>query len=131
MVPATKVTMARDPGDPNSGRNHRLNIVRLVEQSLRQLGTDRIDLLYLHGWDFTTRPNEVMRGLDDLVSVGQKRPTSASATCPCGAWPNCKRSPTFAAVPLEVELSGARFAVRPGLDGPARGGGDRQRGRPP
>ena len=47
LVLATKFTMARDPGDPNSGGNHRLNIVRSVEQSLRQLGTDRIDLFYL------------------------------------------------------------------------------------
>lgn len=59
--------MARDPGDPNSGGNHRVNMVRSLEQSLRQRGTDRIELLYLHGWDFTTRPDEVMRGLDDLV----------------------------------------------------------------
>ena len=71
LVLATKFTMARDPGDPNSGGNHRLNIVRSVEQSLKQLGTDRIDLFYLHGWDFTTRPDEVMRGLDDLVRAGK------------------------------------------------------------
>ena len=71
LVLATKFTMARDPGDPNSGGNHRLNIVRSVEQSLKQLGTDRIDLFYLHGWDFTTRPDEVMRALDDLVRAGK------------------------------------------------------------
>lgn len=71
LVIATKFSMARDPGDPNSGGNHRLNIVRSVEQSLRQLGTDRIELFYLHGWDFTTRPDEVMRGLDDLVRSGK------------------------------------------------------------
>jgi aryl-alcohol dehydrogenase-like predicted oxidoreductase len=71
LVLATKFTMARDPGDPNSGGNHRLNLVRSVEQSLRQLATDRIDLLYLHAWDFTTRPYEVMRGLDDLVRSGK------------------------------------------------------------
>jgi aryl-alcohol dehydrogenase-like predicted oxidoreductase len=64
LVLATKFTMARGPGNPNSGGNHRLNMVRSVEQSLRQLGTDRIDLLYLHGWDMTTRPDEVMHGLD-------------------------------------------------------------------
>lgn len=71
LVIATKFTMARDPGDPNSGGNHRLNMVRSVEQSLQQLDTDRIELLYLHGWDFTTRPDEVMRGLDDLVRSGK------------------------------------------------------------
>jgi aryl-alcohol dehydrogenase-like predicted oxidoreductase len=71
LVLATKFTMARDAGDPNSGGNHRLNMIRSVEQSLRQLDTDRIDLFYLHGWDFTTRPDEVMRGLDDLVRTGK------------------------------------------------------------
>ncbi|GFE89905.1 aldo/keto reductase [Steroidobacter agaridevorans] len=71
LVIATKFTMAREPGNPNSGGNHRLNMQRSVEQSLRQLGTDRIDLLYLHGWDFTTQPDEVMRALDDLVRTGK------------------------------------------------------------
>ncbi|WP_437287589.1 aldo/keto reductase [Sorangium sp. So ce406] len=71
IVVATKFTMARDPGDPNSGGNHRMNMVRSVEASLRQLDTDRIELFYLHGWDFTTTPDEVMRGLDDLVRAGK------------------------------------------------------------
>jgi aryl-alcohol dehydrogenase-like predicted oxidoreductase len=71
VVLATKFTMAREPGNPNSGGNHRLNIVRSVEQSLRQLGTDRIDLFYLHAWDFTTQPEETMRALDDLVRAGK------------------------------------------------------------
>src|SRR3989344_4708876 len=56
MVVATKFTMARDPRDINSGGNHRLNLIRSVEASLRQLDTDRIDLLYLHPGDFTTSP---------------------------------------------------------------------------
>jgi aryl-alcohol dehydrogenase-like predicted oxidoreductase len=46
-------------------------MVRSVEQSLKQLATDRIDLLYLHGWDMTTRPDEVMRALDDLIRSGK------------------------------------------------------------
>lgn len=71
LVLGTKFTMSRAPGDPNSGGNHRLNMVRSVEQSLRQLRTDRIDLLYLHGWDTTTPPDEVMRALDDLVRSGK------------------------------------------------------------
>lgn len=71
IVLATKFTMARDPGNPNSGGNHRLNMTRSVEQSLRQLDTDRIDLLYLHAWDMTTQPDEVMRALDDLVRSGK------------------------------------------------------------
>lgn len=71
LVLSTKFTMARDPADPNSGGNHRMNLQRSVEASLRQLDTDRIELLYLHAWDFTTSPEEVMRGLDDLVRSGK------------------------------------------------------------
>lgn len=71
MIVATKYTMARDADNINSGGNHRLNLVRSVEASLRQLATDRIDLLYVHAWDFTTTPEEVMRALDDLVRAGK------------------------------------------------------------
>lgn len=71
IVLATKFTMAREEGNPNSGGNHRYNLVNSVEASLRQLDTDRIDLLYVHAWDFTTRTEEVMRALDDLVRSGK------------------------------------------------------------
>ncbi|HYG88317.1 MAG TPA: aldo/keto reductase [Azospirillum sp.] len=71
IVLATKFTMAREPGNPNAGGNHRLNMLRSLEQSLRQLDTDRVDLFYLHGWDMTTQPDEVMRGFDDLVRSGK------------------------------------------------------------
>lgn len=83
LVLATKFTMAREPGNPNSGGNHRLNLLRSVEQSLRQLGTDRIDLLFLHAWDFTTQPEEVMRGLDDLVRAGK---IVYAGICNTSAW---------------------------------------------
>ena len=69
IVLATKFTMAREPGNPNSGGNHRLNMLSSVEQSLRQLKTDRIDLFYLHGWDMTTQPDEVMRGPSTVLSM--------------------------------------------------------------
>ncbi|KSB91718.1 aldo/keto reductase [Caulobacter vibrioides] len=71
MVVATKFTMARDPANINSGGNHRYNLVHSVETSLSQLDTDRIDLMYLHAWDFTTSPEEVLRALDDLVRAGK------------------------------------------------------------
>jgi aryl-alcohol dehydrogenase-like predicted oxidoreductase len=71
VVLSTKYTMTRDRVNPNAGGNHRLNMVRSLEQSLRQLDTDRIDLFYLHGWDYTTSPEEVMRGLDALVRSGK------------------------------------------------------------
>ncbi len=71
LVISTKYTLASQPGNPNSGGNHRLSMRRSVEESLKRLNTDRIDLLYVHRWDFTTSPEEVMRGLDDLVRAGK------------------------------------------------------------
>lgn len=71
LVIATKYTMARRPGDPNSGGNHRKSMVQSVEASLRRLDTDYLDLLYLHAWDFTTPVEEILRAMDDLVRAGK------------------------------------------------------------
>lgn len=71
LVIATKYTLTSRPDDPNSGGNHRKSMLRSVEASLQRLGTDYIDLLYLHAWDFTTSVDEVMRGFDDLIRAGK------------------------------------------------------------
>lgn len=71
LVIATKYSMTVRPRDPNAGGNGRKSMMQSVEASLRRLGTDHIDLLYLHAWDFTTSVEEVMRGLDDLVRSGK------------------------------------------------------------
>ena len=71
LVIATKYTLSSRPGDPNSGGNHRKSMVRSVEESLQRLGTDYIDLLYLHVWDGTTPVEEIMRAMDDLVRAGK------------------------------------------------------------
>ncbi|MFI2282789.1 aldo/keto reductase [Nocardia beijingensis] len=71
LVLATKYTMLRREGDPNSGGNHRKSMVGSVEASLRRLNTDYIDLLYLHAWDFLTPVEEILRGMDDLVRSGK------------------------------------------------------------
>jgi aryl-alcohol dehydrogenase-like predicted oxidoreductase len=46
-------------------------MVRALEGSLRRLGTDYVDLLWLHMWDAMTPVEEVARALDDLVSAGK------------------------------------------------------------
>ena len=71
FVIATKYTLSEYPTDPNFGGNHRKNMRRSVEGSLRRLDTDHIDLLWLHMWDGMTPVEEVMRALDDLVRAGK------------------------------------------------------------
>jgi aryl-alcohol dehydrogenase-like predicted oxidoreductase len=71
LVIATKYTAATRRGDPNSGGNHRKSMVRSVEDSLRRLRTDYIDLLYLHVWDGTAPVEEILRAMDDLVRAGK------------------------------------------------------------
>lgn len=72
-VIATKFTYNPEPGNPNAGGNGRKNILGAVEKSLKRLGTDYIDLYYLHTWDRVTPAEEVMRTLDDLVRSGKVR----------------------------------------------------------
>ena len=77
MVIATKYTnaasfLAGKPGtDANAGGNQRKNMVQSVEASLKRLGTDYIDLYWLHIWDGLTPAEEVMRAFDDLVRAGK------------------------------------------------------------
>ena len=71
FVVATKYTLWDRQGDPNFSGNHRKNMVRSLEESLKRLNTDYVDLFWLHAWDFTTPVDEILRGLDDLVSSGK------------------------------------------------------------
>ncbi|MEM6992526.1 MAG: aldo/keto reductase [Myxococcota bacterium] len=70
-VLATKYTLAMDHDDPNAAGNHRKNLVHAVEASLRRLGTDYIDLMWVHAWDDYTPYEETLRALDDLVRAGK------------------------------------------------------------
>jgi len=71
FVLATKYSLFDRKGDPNFAGNHRKNMIRSVNESLKRLKTDFIDLLWVHAWDGTTPVDEMMRGLDDLVSSGK------------------------------------------------------------
>lgn len=71
-VIATKVhgTMG---DDVNQSGSHRFHIMSAVEASLTRLGTDHIDVYYLHRWDAATRIEESLRALDDCVRQGKVR----------------------------------------------------------
>lgn len=72
FVVATKYSNATAPdaGISRTG-NSRKNMVRAVEESLKQLKTDRIDLYWVHISDGVTPMEEILRGLDDLVRSGK------------------------------------------------------------
>lgn len=78
VVLATKYSHNMDRASANAGGNHRRNMLRAVEGSLRRLGTDYIDLYIVHAWDRVTPVDEVLRALDDLVRSGKVRYTGVS-----------------------------------------------------
>ena len=72
VVLATKFGWA-GPDGPNAGGNGAKNIRRAVEGSLQRLGSDWIDLYWLHVWDTVTPVEEVLSTLGDLVTCGKIR----------------------------------------------------------
>jgi aryl-alcohol dehydrogenase-like predicted oxidoreductase len=108
VVLATKFFGGMFPGDPNSGGANRKAIIGSLENSLRRLQTDYIDLYWMHTWDATTPIEETMRTLDDLVQSGKVRYLGFSDT---PAW-KCAEAQTLARfrgwaplVALQVEYS--------------------------
>jgi aryl-alcohol dehydrogenase-like predicted oxidoreductase len=83
VVIATKFSFGAAEGNPNAGGNGRKNMLRAVEGSLQRLGTDYIDLYWVHAWDTLTPAEEVMSGLNALVQSGKVRYVGLSD---CPAW---------------------------------------------
>jgi aryl-alcohol dehydrogenase-like predicted oxidoreductase len=71
FVVMTKYTVTLDGADPNASGNHRKSLVRSLEQSLARMGTDYVDVLWVHIWDPLTPVEETMRALDDVVRAGK------------------------------------------------------------
>jgi aryl-alcohol dehydrogenase-like predicted oxidoreductase len=57
--------------DVNAGGTSRRHLMQSVEASLKRLGTDRIDIFYIHRFDDTTPLEQSLRALDDLVRQGK------------------------------------------------------------
>jgi aryl-alcohol dehydrogenase-like predicted oxidoreductase len=79
VIVATKVRSGMSEGastgtgDPNNVGLSRQHIFSSIEQSLRRLGMDYVDLYQVHGWDVLTPIEETLRALDDLVREGKVR----------------------------------------------------------
>ncbi|MFT4153277.1 aldo/keto reductase [Parafilimonas sp.] len=80
FVIATKYSLHDNKTNPNASGNNRKNMMRSVEESLKRLQTDFIDVLYLHIWDDLTPIDEVLRGLDDLIKQGKVNYAAISDT---------------------------------------------------
>lgn len=64
----------------NGAGNGRKHALSALDESLKRLQTHYVDILYVHFHDFTTRPQELMRTLDDIVRSGKARFVAVSDT---------------------------------------------------
>ena len=78
VVIATKVFF-RMTNRPNRGGLSRKHILDEVDNSLRRLGTDYIDLYQIHRWDYETPIEETLEALHDCVKAGKVRYIGASS----------------------------------------------------
>ncbi len=78
VVIATKVHGRMREG-PNGGGLSRKAILNEIDNSLRRLQTDYVDLYQIHRWDYETPIEETMEALDDVVRAGKARYLGASA----------------------------------------------------
>ncbi|PSL51278.1 aryl-alcohol dehydrogenase-like predicted oxidoreductase [Salsuginibacillus halophilus] len=72
IVLASKVRMRTSPGVNGVGYS-RKHVMDSIDESLKRLKTDYLDLYQLHVWDHLTPIEEVMRTLDDLITQGKVR----------------------------------------------------------
>ncbi|WP_313263958.1 aldo/keto reductase [Enterococcus sp.] len=78
IVLATKVHQKMFDG-PNGGGLSRKHIMSQIDQSLKRLQTDYVDLYIIHRWDYNTLIEETMAALHDVVKSGKARYIGASA----------------------------------------------------
>ena len=78
IVLATKVFNRMRPG-PNGAGLSRKAIFDEIDNSLRRLGTDYVDLYQIHRWDYATPIEETLEALHDVVKAGKARYIGASS----------------------------------------------------
>ncbi|QSO54557.1 aldo/keto reductase [Alicyclobacillus curvatus] len=78
IVLATKVNGRMHPG-PNGAGLSRKAIMTEIDNSLRRLGTDYVDLYQIHRWDYNVPIEETMEALHDVVKAGKARYIGASS----------------------------------------------------
>ena len=78
VVVATKVFFPMRKG-PNSGGLSRKAILTEIDNSLRRLGMDYVDLYQIHRWDYHTPIEETLEALHDVVKAGKARYIGASS----------------------------------------------------
>ncbi len=69
----TKYGYLSNPNEPDSGGSGRKPMRRAVDRSLKRLGRDYVDVLYLHLWDRTTPVEETLSAAGELVAAGKVR----------------------------------------------------------
>jgi hypothetical protein len=74
-----KSTSATNDQDPNAGGLSRKHIMDAIDDSLRRLGMEYVDLYQIHRWDYTTPIEETMEALHDVVKAGKARYIGASS----------------------------------------------------
>ncbi|MFB6132391.1 MAG: aldo/keto reductase [Halanaeroarchaeum sp.] len=82
---ASKIYWQIRDGDPNSAGTNRKNLRHRLDGILDRLGTDYVDVLYIHRWDDETPTRELMRTLDGFVRDGRVHYLGASTLRP-NAW---------------------------------------------
>lgn len=78
VVVMTKVFNRTRPG-PNGAGLSRAHVLSAVDDSLRRLGTDHVDVYQIHRWDPDTPVEETMEALHDVVRAGKARYLGASS----------------------------------------------------
>lgn len=79
VVIATKVNFPMGGDSPYRRGLNRKHLMHSIDESLKRLGTDYVDLYQIHRLDEETPPEEILRGLEDIVRSGRARYIGASS----------------------------------------------------